>query len=813
MATQNITLADIKTVKYTSPSQNLSAVEPNIMIFKGHTYWTTCTCGDTDPGHYCVCHGNYGGDMTEVTTPDITWAKPFVLSIPALPTGVASCTVARSSTQATLGSTGTLATAGTSAKTATIYYGDVLSISGTASTGFNNPTVSLSATSVTGNVTASITRGSAKSYTLTVPALPTGIASCTVSRTSSPYGGAATGTLITAGSSQKTATIYYGDVLSISASATTGYNTPTYKLSATTVTGNVTTTLTSGSVKSFTLTISSKPTGVSAHTVSRTSSPLKGASTGALSSGSTIYYGDVLSASATATTGYNNPSLNWTSKTVTGALTSTATAGSVKSFTLSYPAKPTGVSAYTISRTSSPNQGASTGTIVSSPSSAGSVTIYYGDKLSISATAATGYNAPTKSLTATTVSGNVTATVTAGAVKSWTLTINAIEDECGNSYGVASVSVSRTSSPNKGASTGVIASTTSSSTTVTVYYGDVLTASATGSTGYNASLNWTSLTVTSQPTALTATATVKSFTLSYPAKPTGVSAYTITRSSSPLKGATTGTIVNSPTSAGSVTIYYGDKLSISATAATAYNTPTYKLSATTVTANISATVTAGSVKSYTLTVPALPTGVASCTVSRTSSPNKGAATGTLVTAGTSQKTATIYYGDVLSITATASSGYESPTYKLSATTVTGNVTATITAGASSVRWRSIYVYDECEGPLTITTYSTAQVSASLTGVKANVPTKATFSGRINRSDGSYHTINQRTLEESSNGVHTGSGSYSTGSGTFGFNLTMGTNAVLFNAYTSGYIEDECGETYDVGLSSAYVTITEIQQYY
>lgn len=68
--------------------------------------------------------------------------------------------------------------------------------------------------------------------------------------------------------------------------------------------------------KPFTLTVS-QGTGVASVTVNRTSSPNQHASTGTLSSGATIYYGDVLSVSATASTGYTINSYT-SSYTVTG---------------------------------------------------------------------------------------------------------------------------------------------------------------------------------------------------------------------------------------------------------------------------------------------------------------------------------------------------------------------------------------------------------------------------------------------------------------------------------------------------------------
>jgi len=854
------------------------------------------------------------GNVTSTATAGSV--KSYKLTISSLPTGVASVIVRRTASPNAGASTGNLSNG------ATIYYGDTLTATATAATAYNSPTLNWTSQTVTGNVTSTATAGSVKSFTLTISSKPTGVNTYTVSRTSSPNGGATTGAL------SNGATIYYGDVLSASATATAPYNAPSLNWIIQTVTGNVTSTATAGSVKTFNisvdgfgtvfddvcgnkynttpglnsitvkvtsspyggeiktthvyedgivtvyygdaveasigtsaaysgsltwtsktitanttltgsstlktykLTIGSKPTGVSSYTVSRSSSPYGNGSLGALSNNATIYYGDTLSASATATTGYNNPTLNWTSQVVTGNVSSTVTAGSIKSFTLSYPAKPTGVASYSISRTSSPIKGASTGAIVTNPTSAGTVTVYYNDVLSITASADTAFNAPTYKLSATTVTSNVTATVTAGSVKALTLNINGFGteyDDCGNSWnttsGLDSITVTRTSSPYKGAATGTLITATQDTST-TVYYGDVLTASISVGAAYNGSLTWTSKTITAT-TTLTGSTSVKSYTLSYPAKPTGVSAYTIKRTSSPYGGASTGNIVSSPTSAGAVKIYYGDVLSISATAVAAYNTPTYKLSATIVSGNVTATVTAGSLKTYTLTVPALPTGVASCTVSRTSSPYGGGSTGTLVTAGSSQKTATIYYGDVLSISATATSGYESPTATLSQTTVTGNVTATITAGLTSLRWRTIFsgtesVYDECGNIIEEDTRLQMYVSSNggsstktVSGLKTDVPTKIT--GVLD-----YYLYVQAT-NRSVDVSGTGSNSISGSSGYVSYTFTLSSGSLKVTASGSrtvttegGY--DECGEYYPgtsttYKLNNATFYITSIEQYY
>lgn len=78
----------------------------------------------------------------------------------------------------------------------------------------------------------------------------------------------------------------------------------------------------------------------------------------------------------------------------------------------------------------------------------------------------------------------------------------------------------------------------------------------------------------------------------------------------------------------------------------------------------------------------------SITVKRTSSPNGGASIGNL------SSDATVYYGDVLSITYTASTGYFISTKGSTSITVTGNVTSSniyVTASANSYKYTIKYV--------------------------------------------------------------------------------------------------------------------------
>ena len=150
-----------------------------------------------------------------------------------------------------------------------------------------------------GNGKVTVTYEEVETYELTVSA-GTG-STIKVSRTSSPSG--LTGTL------SNGAVIYAGDVLEITFAASTGYNLSTRTVNGSTFTSGNTHTVSAAvtvkstaTVKSFTLSISAG-TG-STITVNRTSSPKKGASTGNLSDGATVYYSDVLKITTAASAGY-----------------------------------------------------------------------------------------------------------------------------------------------------------------------------------------------------------------------------------------------------------------------------------------------------------------------------------------------------------------------------------------------------------------------------------------------------------------------------------------------------------------------------
>ena len=192
--------------------------------------------------------------------------------------------------------------------------------------------------------------------------------SISVKRTSSPKAGASTGTI------NSGATVYYGDVLSVTYTASTGYTIGSKGSTSITVNGNVTSSniYATATVNSYKVSWNTG-TGYTI-AVNRTSSPKGGASTGALSNGATIYYGDVLSVTYTASTGYSISSKGSTSITVTGNVTSSNIYATAK------------VNSYTYNIVYKSSNGTDLGS--------STATYNYGTTNTISAPAKSGYDTP-----------------------------------------------------------------------------------------------------------------------------------------------------------------------------------------------------------------------------------------------------------------------------------------------------------------------------------------------------------------------------------------------------------------------------------
>lgn len=139
--------------------------------------------------------------------------------------------------------------------------------------------------------------------------------------------------------------------------------------------------------------------------VVREESPYAKAATGALNSGDTIYYGDILGITYTEHPGYTIGETGATSITVTGAITADDLYAdvAVNRYTASWKTG-TGYS-ITVERTESPYQNAATGTV------SNGAEVYYGDVLRVTYKAATGYSLTGHGEESITVAGDVTSDV------------------------------------------------------------------------------------------------------------------------------------------------------------------------------------------------------------------------------------------------------------------------------------------------------------------------------------------------------------------------------------------------------------------
>lgn len=308
----------------------------------------------------------------------------------------------------------------------TVYYGDVLEVTYTAKPGFSLDGAGSAKVTVTGNITDADIHAAAKAKAYTASWKTDSTYDVTVERTASPNAGAASGKIKNGGA------VYHGDVLKVTYAAKTGYTLKKTGSAKITVNGNVTATdiYASTAVNSYT---ASWNTGSGySITVNRTSSPLQGASTGTLSNGATIYYGDVLSVAYVAKTGYTLNKTGSVSITVKGnvAASDIYASATVNSYSVKWYTG-TGYS-ITVKRASSPLQGAATGTLGNGS------TVYYGDVLSVSYAANTGYSLDSKGSTSITVTGNVTSSNIYATASAKSYTYNVVyKSSNGTSLGTA----------------------------------------------------------------------------------------------------------------------------------------------------------------------------------------------------------------------------------------------------------------------------------------------------------------------------------------------------------------------------------------
>ena len=284
--------------------------------------------------------------------------------------------------------------------------------------------------SISSSIFVNPTGGGSQQYTIKGDSTTTAVSATTYALTISQ--GSNTSITVKRGSSTLSsgAILLAGDSLVITFSTSTGYILTTHTVNGNTftsgntysVSGNVTV-KSEAALATYTLTIN-QGTGTSI-------SVQKGSTT--LTNNATIYYGDSLTISITANTGYsldtntvNGNNFTSGTYTVTGATVIAATA-SVLFYEITIPTIDN--CSFTILRISSPLQGANTGALANS-------TIYYNDIISITAETSPGYglsaltvnNAPFENGDSITVTGNIEISATVIVTTTYKLRITQKDD-------------------------------------------------------------------------------------------------------------------------------------------------------------------------------------------------------------------------------------------------------------------------------------------------------------------------------------------------------------------------------------------------
>ena len=312
----------------------------------------------------------------------------------------------------------------------------------------------------------------------------------------------------------------------------------------------------------------------------------------------TATYGETWTATIAGAAGYNPGTLSATSGTITGAVTLSATAATIKTFTLSFGATTNQTYVATIG-----------GTAKAATSSATSYTVNYGTSYSVAYTAA-GASAAYTYTASSAVSGTVTSNVSVPAksatatLRYYTLSIPATSNQ--------SYTLTLTKSSTYGGTLPSYTSTaTSAAQNLSVPYGTTYSISYSGNTGYNGG-STKSGTVNAATTVSHNGASLKYLTLSI-GKTTNQS-YTLTLTKSSTYGGTLPSYTSTATSAAqSLSVPYGTTYSISYTANAATAQYTYTASGA-----VSGTVTAATsipeksatatTRNYTLTLNAVANG-------------------------------------------------------------------------------------------------------------------------------------------------------------------------------------------------------------
>jgi hypothetical protein len=415
----------------------------------------------------------------------LVYADPRTITI-SLGTGVASVEYAVIEANGVSGPSGTL----TSSGSVTVGYGAQIAFLATASTGYNLGSYTTSYSSVTADFTASFT-ATRKTYTVTI-SKGTGISGATYTIYN------AAGTATATGQTATTATVEHGGKIKFtSVTASTGYQVNSYTATHT-ITAAKTISLTA-SWKTYTVTIS-KGTGVSTVTYTIYNESGTATATGQTATTATVRHnGKIKITGVTVATGYNTATYT-AEHTITAAKT-ISVATTRKTFTVTIT-KGTGISSFSWTRTKW-SGGTTTGT--TSP-----VTVEYGDSISVTGTASTGYQNPT-TLSYSSITANKSGTLTATPIP-YTVTIRIMYNS--TKYTSKVGTVTGTYSNTSGGTSNISAS---HGCTITVpYNGQVKLTSTTPVTGFAYSSGATTYTITGNKTidvVFTAKTATSSFSL------------------------------------------------------------------------------------------------------------------------------------------------------------------------------------------------------------------------------------------------------------------------------------------------------------
>lgn len=263
--------------------------------------------------------------------------------------------------------------------------------------------------------------------------------------------------------------------LTITCSPATGYKVSSPTINGTTVTSPYKITQANIEAGSFTLSCTAAAKQTFTFTITQSANQTITVTCGGVAHTSTFTatYGDKWTATISPSTGYNAGTLSATSGTITGAVTVSATAASIKTFTLSFGATTNQTYVATVG-----------GTAKASTSSATSYTVNYGTKYSVaytanSATAAYTYTASSAVSGTVTAATSIPAKSATAALRYYTLTIPASTNQ---SYTLKLT----TNSSYGGTLPSYTTTATKSAQTLSVPYGTTYNITYTADTNYNA---------------------------------------------------------------------------------------------------------------------------------------------------------------------------------------------------------------------------------------------------------------------------------------------------------------------------------------